>query len=472
MVFRYAVTLAALVFCGGDRLSIWCRRGDELVKDIRVRFAPSPTGQVHIGNVRVAIFNWLFARHAGGKFLVRVEDTDRERSTPEAVKAVFDALNWLGIDIDEPPVYQSARREAHVAAAERLLAAGLAYKEDKGNTGKGECIIFRMPGEAISFHDEVKGDLRKEPEDLKDMILVRSDGSPVFHLGNVVDDIDMGITHVIRGDDHVENTFRHVALYRALGATLPRFAHLPMIVNEQGKPYSKRDGAAFVGDFRERGFLPDALVNFLALLGWSPGDDREVMTLAEMIALFSLDRIKSSPARMDMAKLEWMNGEYIRRLPADVFVGRFAAALRSAGHNPECRGEAYLQQVARLMQERTKLFEEVPADAGFFFSDDVAYDEKSVRKRLQKEGVVELLRRLADGLGALDDFSEAALETAIRGAAESLGVTAGQVVHPIRVAVSGISKGPGLFELLAVLGRERVLQRLARAMELAAVAVE
>ena len=211
---------------------------------VRTRFAPSPTGQVHIGNIRAAIFNWLYARHAGGQFLLRIEDTDRARSTPEAVRAVLNAMEWLGLNWDTEPLYQSTRTTAHLAAAEELLRNGHAYKEDKGGTGQGECILFRMPGTDMGFHDEIKGDLAKKAADMKDFVIVRSNGTPVFHLANVVDDIHMQITHIIRGDDHVENTYRHVALFQALGAPVPKYAHLPMIVNAQGTPYSKRDGAA------------------------------------------------------------------------------------------------------------------------------------------------------------------------------------------------------------------------------------
>ena len=254
---------------------------------VRVRFAPSPTGQVHIGNIRAAIFNWLFARHEAGKFLLRIEDTDRERSTPEAVKTILDSMEWLGLDFDEEPMYQSTRKDAHLAAAETLLEKGLAYKEDKGGTGQGECVVFKMPDETMVFHDEIKGDLQKEAGDMQDLVIVRSNGSPVFHLANVVDDIEMKITHIVRGDDHIENTYRHIALFRAFGAEPPKYAHLPMITNQQGKPYSKRDGDAFVGEFKEKGFLSQALFNYLTLLGWSPGDDKEKMDRDEIIKLFS-----------------------------------------------------------------------------------------------------------------------------------------------------------------------------------------
>jgi len=429
---------------------------------VRVRFAPSPTGSVHIGNIRAAIFNWLFARHEGGKFLLRIEDTDRERHTQEAVQGILDVMDWLGLDYDEEPLYQSERRDAHLAAAEQLLNAGFAYKEDKGNTGKGECVIFRMPGEDMAFTDEIKGDLCKKAEDLKDFVIVRSDGSPMFHLANIIDDIDMGITHIIRGDDHTENTYRHVAVYRALGADIPKYAHLPMIVNQHGKPYSKRDGDCFVGEFREKGFLPDALLNYLALLGWSPGDDREKMSVAEMVEAFSLERVKSSPAQMDMRKLTHLNGQYVADMPLD----SFAAAVRERLAGKEWAGnaeESYFNRVCELMQSRTHLYSYAD-EWKHFFSDDLAYEEKAVRKMLKKEGrreaLMEARARLTD-----TDFSEQGIEKAIREAEASRGIKEGKLNQPIRVAVTGMSKGAGLYETLALLGKERCLKRLDYAAE-------
>ena len=429
---------------------------------IRTRFAPSPTGKVHIGNVRAAIYNWLFARHGGGKFLLRIEDTDLERSTPEAVRTVLDAMAWLGLDFDEEPVYQSTRRARHLEAAEALLAKGAAYKEDKGGTGKGECVIFRMPGRDVSFRDEVKGELAKKAEDLKDFVIVRSDGSPTFHLGNVVDDVDMAITHVIRGDDHVENTFKHVALYEALGAAAPKFAHLPMIVNAQGKPYSKRDGAAYVGEFQEKGFLPEALFNSLALLGWSPGEDREVMERAEMVAAFTLDRVRSAPSQLDMGKLLWMNGEHLkRRAPEEIAAGCRAAMERQGLWRGEI-APAYFAAVVACMGERIRLFGDLGEQAGFFFDEDFAYDEKSVNKRLRKEGAIGVLREELAEMEALEPFTAETTDRALHALAERTGRGMGDLVHPLRVAVSGTGVGPGLFEMLAVMGKERVLRRVRR----------
>ncbi len=433
---------------------------------VRTRFAPSPTGHVHIGNIRAAIYNWLFARHEGGKFLLRIEDTDRERSTPEAVQAVLNAMDWLGLNYDEEPLYQSTRTAKHLEAAETLLSKGLAYKEDKGGTGKGEAVIFRMPGVDMSFHDEIKGDLHKAAADMKDFVIVRSNGTPVFHLANIVDDIHMNVTHVIRGDDHVENTYRHVALFQALGAPVPKYAHLPMIVNAQGKPYSKRDGAAYVGDFRDKGFLPDALFNFLVLLGWSPGDDREVLDRDELVERFTLDRVQSSPAKMDLTKFEWMNGEYMKKMPPASF-GAKCRELLLAGH-VALDGVAadYFDRVLALLRDRIKQWDHVVPMAGCFFTEEYAYDQKSVDKRLKKEGALAGLKQIRDRFAALAEFDAATTETVLRDLAAEKAVNAGELVHPLRVAVSGTAVGPSLFHMLEVMGKERVLKRIDRTLHL------
>ena len=424
---------------------------------VRVRFAPSPTGQVHIGNIRAAIFNWLFARHHGGKFLLRIEDTDRERSTPEAVQTILAAMEWLGLTYDEAPLYQSTQHGRHREAAEQLLKAGHAYKEDKGGTGQGECIIFRMPGTDMGFHDEIKGDLGKKAEDMKDFVIVRSDGSPVFHLANVVDDITQGVTHIIRGDDHVENTFRHVALYQALGAPVPRYAHLPMIVNAQGKPYSKRDGAAYVGQFRDMGYSPEALFNFLTLLGWSPGEDREKMTREEIIRLFTLDRVKSSPAQFDLRKLTHMNGLYLNELPLATFAEGIRRHLATLEWGASLDETLFLK-VCKLLQSRTSLYTDSSAWK-YLFVDPIEYDEKAVQKTLRKEGVKSALERALQALEQ-GDFTEAANEKAIRQAEAASALSEGKLNQPLRIAVTGVTTGAGIYETLAVMGRERSLARL------------
>jgi len=424
---------------------------------VRVRFAPSPTGHVHIGNIRAAIFNWLFARHEGGTFLLRVEDTDRERCTPDAIRAVLDAMDWLGLDCDAPPLYQSSRTPAYLAAAEDLVKRGLAYREDKGGTGRGECIIFRMPGEDMTFHDEIKGDLRKAAADLKDFVIVRSDSSPVFHLANVVDDIEMRITHIIRGDDHIENTYRHVALFRALASPPPKYAHLPMIVNRQGKPYSKRDGAAFVGEFREKGYSAAALFNYLALLGWSPGDDREKMTREEMIRAFTLDRVKSGPAQMDPRKLTHLNQQYLSEMPPPEFARAVRAVVRREPWG-EAADDAYFLKVCALLQSRTPVFTQA-LEWKHFFCDLPEYDEQAVHKLLRPAGAAATLRAVREQLAG-GDFSPAAIEQAIRAVETARGVEPGRLNQPVRVAVTGASIGAGIHETMAILGKERALKRL------------
>ncbi|MDY5954525.1 MAG: glutamate--tRNA ligase [Kiritimatiellia bacterium] len=426
----------------------------------RVRFAPSPTGNVHIGNIRAAIFNWLYARHTGGTFLLRVEDTDLERSTPEAIRTLLDCMEWLKLDYDEPVVYQTTQVKKHLAAAEKLLADGRAYKENKG--GKGDCVIFRMPKDGdVAYRDLVKGEMRKHATDTQDFVIVRSDGSPVFHLANVVDDITQGVTHVIRGDDHVENTFKHIELFKALGAEPPQYAHLPMIVNHMGKPYSKRDGAAFVGEFREQGYLPDALFNFLVLLGWAPGDDREIMSREELIAAFTLDRCKSSAARFDLKKLTWMNGEYIARMPRAAYLDEILPRLDAAGLPREpLNGMA--QELFDQIQPRTKKFSDFPRNCVYCFTEAYPFDDKAVSKRLKGDGALDNLLAAQAAFEQVQDWTIDSTTAALHALAEQTGKNLGAYVHPVRVAVSGVMEGPGLFELLVLLGRERVLSRMSQ----------
>lgn len=429
-----------------------------MAEKIRVRFAPSPTGKVHIGNIRAAIFNWLYARHVGGEFLLRVEDTDLERSTPEAIQTLLECMAWLGLDYDGEVMYQTSQREHHLAVAEELLSKGYAYTENKG--GQGECVIFRMPKEGvIEYDDLVKGHMKKKAKDTQDFVIVRSDGSPVFHLANVLDDITQGVTHIIRGDDHVENTFKHIQLFKAIGAPIPQYAHLPMIVNNAGKPYSKRDGSAFVGEFRELGYLPETLFNYLALLGWAPGDDRELMTRAEMVEAFDFAKCKASPARFDMKKLTWMNGEYIARQPREAYEAEFTKRLAAAGLSAEPLN-GHRSELLDQIQPRTKTYADLPGNCRYFFEEAYPFDEKAVAKRLKPEGTAALLDEIASALEALPAFSIEAMEACIRAMGEAKGTGMGPLVHPIRVAVSGKTEGPGLFEMLWLLGRERSLSRL------------
>ena len=431
------------------------------MSDIRVRFAPSPTGKVHIGNIRAAIYNWLFARHTGGKFLLRVEDTDLERSTPEAIQVLFECMEWLGLDYDEEVFYQTKNVKRHLEVVEQLLASGHAYKTEKtSRDGKtGTVVMFKMPKEGtIEFDDLVKGHMAKKAEDIQDFAIVRSDGSPIFHIANVVDDIDQRVTHIIRGDDHVENTFKHICIFRALGAPVPKYGHLSMIVNQQGKPYSKRDGAAFVGEYREQGYLPEALFNYLLLLGWNPGDDREVLDREEMVKLFELEKVHVTAAMFDPKKLAWMNGEYIKKIPQ----AEFKAILKSKV-KVEGEGEEWWDYLVQQVQPRTKFLNDLDTSCAYLFADDFPFDEKAVAKRLQKDGVKATLLDLVERFAKIDDWTAPTLEAMVKELSQGNGM--GPWVHPIRVAVSGRGEGIGLFEMLQLLGKEKTLARLQKAAE-------
>ena len=446
------------------------------MSETRVRFAPSPTGKVHIGNIRAAIYNWLYARHTGGKFLLRVEDTDLERSTPEAIAVLIECMKWLGLDWDEEVFYQTKNVKRHMECVEQLLASGRAYKMEKtSRDGKtGVVTMFRMPKEGvIEFDDIVKGHMAKKAEDIQDFAIVRSDGSPIFHIANVVDDIDQRVTHIIRGDDHVENTFKHIEIFRALGAPVPRYAHLSMIVNQQGKPYSKRDGAAFVGEYREQGYLPEALFNYLLLLGWNPGDDREVLTREEMVKLFELEKVHVTAAMFDPKKLAWMNGEYIKKIPAAEFVSEVRSratqlvesdgAGRAGSPLPAAHDDSWWNYLCSQLQPRTKFLNDIPAMVRCFVSDDFPFDEKAVEKRLKKPGVKELLLDLVERFSKVEDWTAPALEAVVKELSQGNGM--GPWVHPVRVAVSGRGEGIGLFEMLQLLGRDKTLERLRKAAE-------
>ena len=439
-----------------------------MAENIRVRFAPSPTGKVHIGNIRAAIYNWLFARHVGGKFLLRVEDTDLERSTPEAIKVLFECMEWLGLDYDEEVFYQTKNVKRHLEVVDQLIASGHAYKCEKtSRDGKtGTVVMFKMPKDGvIEYDDIVKGHMAKKAEDIQDFAIVRSDGSPIFHIANVVDDIDQGVTHIIRGDDHVENTFKHICIFKALGAPVPKYGHLSMIVNQQGKPYSKRDGAAFVGEYREQGYLPEALFNYLLLLGWNPGDDREVLTRDEMIKLFDLEKVHVTAAMFDPKKLAWMNGEYVKQIPQEKF--KTELKKRVAGleglEGLDALDEGWWDYLVSQVQPRTKFLTDLPQSVAYLFSDDYPFDEKAVAKRLQKDGVKATLLDLVERFEKIDDWRAPVLEDMVKGLSQGQGM--GPWVHPIRVAVSGRGEGIGLFEMLQLLGKEKTIARLKSAAE-------
>jgi len=467
----------------------------------RLRFAPSPTGYLHVGGARTALFNWLYAKHYGGQFLLRIEDTDRARSTEASTRAIFEGLGWLGLAWDEEVVFQGAHGERHRADAMRLVERGAAYRcfctpaelderrkaaEAEGNafrydrrcdrlsadevarrvdSGEPFAVRFRVREGETSWTDVVHGRITFPNKDIEDFVVLRSDGTPIYNMAVVSDDIAMAITLVMRGDDHISNTPKQILIYEALGAELPTFAHLPMIHGTDGKKLSKRHGATAVGDYEHMGILAEAMLNFLALLGWSPGGDREVMTVDEMITLFSTDGLQKKAAVFDPKKLEWMNGQHLMLLPIDVVVARVGAALVAGGLTTEEDLRARPDWYARLLEQlrvRGRTVDEIVRQAPPFLRDSIEYDEDAVAKHLLKDpaGTAALLGETRDALAALSDWSTAPMEESLRALAERRGVGAGKLFQPLRVALVGSAASPGIFDVLELLGRDRSLHRL------------
>ncbi|HYL54641.1 MAG TPA: glutamate--tRNA ligase [Gemmatimonadales bacterium] len=417
----------------------------------RVRFAPSPTGYLHVGGARTALFNWLYARHVGGKMLLRIEDTDKARSTDEHTRVILDGLTWLGLDWDGEPVFQGARLARHQEVADRLLAEGKAHVEEGA-------IRFRLPSGEIAWDDAVHGGISFQGEDIKDFVILRSDRTPIYNFAVVVDDIDMQITHVLRGDDHISNTPKQIALYRALGAPLPVFGHVPMINGSDGKKLSKRHGATAVGDYQHMGILPAAMRNFLALLGWSPGGDREIMTLDEMIQLFSFGGIQQKAAIFDMTKLEWMNGQYLSATPAEALYPLVSPHLAPYG----VRGdrEAILRAIAAVKTRSRTTLDVARQVAVRLDATHLRLDEKA-KKEIAKDPAG-YKAALEASLAALagTEWTTTALEQRLRALAEERGVAASKVFQPIRIALSGGTVSEPVNELLYVVGRDAALKRL------------
>ena len=440
-------------------------RNDIMTENIRVRFAPSPTGDVHIGNIRVCIYNWLFARHHKGTMLLRVEDTDAERNTPQAIETLFDALKWLELDFDEEPVFQSKRLERYREVAQYLLDSGHAYYSDKGARDKGEALIFKVEEDA-EFTDLILGTMSKSAKDMTDFVIMKSDNTPVFHLANVIDDIDMNISHILRGNDHVENTFRHVLMYKALGKPVPLYAHFPMIVNAAGKPYSKRDGDAFVGDFKDKGYLAPALFNFLALCGWSPGDDREVLSREELIDLFDLKRVRSSPAQFNTKKMDWMNKEYIRMLSDKELCDMVLPEFDRAGLPFRELSQERKLQLVHIGRNGLRFAADLVPKVSFVFNPEYAYDEKGIRKFLSSQESIALLRNMHDIVRQAADLSDETLTPLFEELMKKYDVKFVKVAQPLRLALTGTTVSPGIFESLRYLGKEESLRRIQRTLEL------
>jgi len=480
---------------------------------LRVRFAPSPTGYLHVGGARTALYNWLYARRQGGVFILRIEDTDADRSRPELETAILESLEWLGLRWDEGPFRQSERLDRYREIAAALGRQGAAYPcfcspdslqqkraqaeaERRPTKYEGACrnldeperarlraegrpyaLRFRVPDTgSTGFDDGVFGQIALANSEIEDFVLVRSDGQPTYHLGVVVDDLDMRVTDVIRGADHISNTPKQLLIYQALGAPPPRFAHLPLILGPDKQRLSKRHGATSVGAYRESGILPEALANFLALLGWTPppegGEAREILSLDEMVQAFSLDAVSQSNAVFDPTKLTWMNSEYLRRLPPERLWPLVEAELHAANlwnRDAPAAASAHdadrerFRAAALLLQSRARRLKDFSSWGRAFFSDDFSYEPEAVKKFWKDEAVADLLEAIAERLAFVEPFDLAETERALRTLAEERSVKAGVLINASRVALTGQAVAPGLFEVMVLLGRERVVTRLRRA---------
>ncbi|MFI5238868.1 MAG: glutamate--tRNA ligase [Gemmatimonadales bacterium] len=473
----------------------------------RVRFAPSPTGYLHVGGARTALFNWLYVRRFGGQFLLRVEDTDKARSTDESTRAIFEGLEWLGLGWDEPVVYQGANLERHRADVKQLLDAGLAYRDftsqavlderraaakDRGEIykyrrewaelplheaeqrierGDPYVVRFRVPDESgvTEWNDVVHERIAFPNKDVDDFVILRSDRTPIYNLAVVSDDIAMGVTLVMRGDDHISNTPKQIMLYNALGRPLPRFAHLPMIHGLDGKKLSKRHGATAVGDYRHEGLLPQAMLNFLALLGWSPGGDREVMTLAEMIELFSPEGLQRKAAIFDPKKLEWMNGQHMSTMSLTdlepIVTGAIVASGLASAAELTQRRDWYLQLVD-LLRVRARVVDDIVRQAAPYLAPEIEYDPDAVAKQWKdRPASITLLTAARDSLAGAPSWEASTLEVELRGVAERHGIGGGKLFQPLRVALTGLTVSPGIFDVLVMQGRELALRRIERAID-------
>ena len=467
--------------------------------DIRVRFAPSPTGYLHVGGARTALYNWLFARHVGGVLILRIEDTDVDRSQPELTTAILESLAWLGLNWDEGPFYQSQRLDRYREVAVNLEHSGHAYpcfctqeelqakraraeaerrawkydgtcralaqpdRERLRGEGRSAVLRFSIPDSgSTSFDDQVFGRIEVEHRDLEDFVLLRSDGQPTYHLGVVADDLDMRVTHVIRGADHISNTPKQILMYQALGAPVPIFAHLPLILGPDKQRLSKRHGATAVGAYREQGVLPEALVNFLALLGWTPPGQKEIVPIAEMVRDFELTSVSKSNAVFDLEKLAWMNSEYVRHMPVEQLLPLVVNELKTAGLVAQAEDAAFKQKIL-LLQPRARTLKDFADSFRAFFSDEFDYDPEAVKKHWKDASLSSLLDTLAERLAATNPFDLAGTENTLRGLAEEKGVKAGLLINATRLALTGQAVAPSLFEVMLTLGQSRVVERLRRA---------
>jgi len=468
-------------------------------KKVKVRFAPSPTGYLHIGSARTAIFNYLFAKHFNGDFLLRIEDTDKSRSDPEIVESILRNLQWLGLHWDNKPVFQSERIDVHKQTCRKLLEQKSAYYcfcdpetlkkkkdqalrenneyhydrtclslsdkdiQEKLEHGEKYAIRFYIPEGEIVFNDLVRGQIVIQNQQLDDFIIQRRDGTPVYQIAVVVDDHDMNISHVIRGDDHISNTPKQILLYNALKWNVPEFAHIPLMLGQDKKRLSKRHGAVSLEAYKNDGYLSDTLFNYLSLQGWSPKDNREILSRQELIHLFDINSVSGNAAVFNEKKLIWMNKQYIAQMTIDSLFDVVKKDLFNKLYLNESfikNKKSYIQECLKLMQPRMEKTTDFVSKGFYFFNDPEEYEEKALKKHLHKEGVKVRLKLLEDRLKGCSDWSEENLEKLLRGLAAELEVGAGKIIHPLRVALTGCSASPGIFELMRVLGKETVLRRL------------
>ena len=424
---------------------------------IRVRFAPSPTGFLHLGSARTALFNWLYARHMGGQMILRIEDTDKERSKEEFLKEILEDLKWLGIDWDEEPLYQSKRLSTYKDYAQKLLDRKLAYKE-------GEAIIYRVEkSKEIRIKDMVHGDIVFNTDEIKDQVLIKSDGFPAYNFACAIDDHEMRITHVIRGDDHISNTPKQLLFYKALGIEPPKFAHMPLMMGKDGSKLSKRHGAVAVVEYKKERFLPEALSNYLLLLGWSPGENKEIISLEDAKKTFKIEDLSNVQAKFDIDKLKWINAEHIKGKDTK----KLTELLISAGNLDSSIDRGYLEKVVDLYKTRFRTLSEFAGLTQCFFKDDFPVDKdakKKFDKHVKDEKTKKALSEFKKELEKLKNFTKEEIEKICRALAENHGIKTAAIIHSTRVSISGKTVGAGLFEMMELLGREKVVARLERSL--------
>ncbi|SYZ73319.1 Glutamate--tRNA ligase [Candidatus Zixiibacteriota bacterium] len=469
--------------------------------EIRVRIAPSPSGYLHVGTARTAIFNWLFARHNGGKFIVRIEDTDENRSDASLVQPILDALKWLGVDWDEGPYFQSERMERYRPYVTKLLESGNAYRcfctpeeleaerkmamaekrpprynrkclklgqdeiQQKVNQNIPFAVRLKIPDGSTTYNDLVLGPITRENAEIEDLVIARGDGTPLYNMAVVVDDHEMGITHVIRGNDHVSNTFKQIHIYRGLGIELPLFGHVPLILRPDRKKVSKRLGDKDVAEYGQEGILPEALFNFLCLLGWSPKDDRELLHRDELIRIFALENVNPANPIFNEEKLLALNKEYIKETPDYKLAELVAPMVVAAGYTTKYWLEtrwSYLLKIVGLLKERCRRMVDFVSLSEYFFHGEFNYEPEAAAKQMVAANLP-FLEGLMERFEAVSEFTKEKLEETLNGLAADLNVKKGQIIHPTRLAISGISVGPGLYDILETLGKEEVIKRLARA---------